>query len=287
MVRNQLSHLLVCSSTSSPPSRLLYCGTTTAPTMGTAWLLVFLGTYSGSFSSSSSISATARFLPFRFVLGTSFSTISSLPIFLVLRFDLVASTTSCSTTFFLPLRGWETFCSLSPSMATSLSFFGLGAPCCRSMLLAFFVVAPCGFGFGGSASTSSSLNLFGMGDPTSLPLLSTSFFASSVGVLVTTSSAAAGCALAGSSGLAEAPGPLFGIATYSPQSRFEAPLPHGQPRLTSVRCEYLSCTSAVYSHPCIHTVRSFTQYNLSSIRQYHAKAHCSLTATASVEKYLL
>jgi hypothetical protein len=32
-----------------------------------------------------------------------------------------------------------------------------------------------------------------------------------------------------------------------------------------VRRGCLSCTSAVYSYPCIHTVRSFTQYNLSSI----------------------
>jgi hypothetical protein len=30
----------------------------------------------------------------------------------------------------------------------------------------------------------------------------------------------------------------------------------------SVRCNYPSSTSAVYSHSCIPTVRSFTQYNL-------------------------
>jgi hypothetical protein len=54
----------------------------------------------------------------------------------------------------------------------------------------------------------------------------------------------------------------------------------------SVRCDYLSCTSAVYSHPCIHTVRSFTQYNLSSIRQYPARAHCSPTATIEPDSRL-
>ena len=32
------------------------------------------------------------------------------------------------------------------------------------------------------------------------------------------------------------------------------------------RC--LSCTSAVYSYPCIYTARSLTQYNLSSILQF-------------------
>jgi hypothetical protein len=48
-----------------------------------------------------------------------------------------------------------------------------------------------------------------------------------------------------------------------------------------LRCYYLFCTSAVFSHPSIHTVRSFTQYqyNLSSIHQYSAHAHCSHTAT--------
>jgi hypothetical protein len=44
----------------------------------------------------------------------------------------------------------------------------------------------------------------------------------------------------------------------------------------SVRCDYSSYTSAVYSHSCISTVCSFTKYNLSSILQFSAHAHCSL-----------
>jgi hypothetical protein len=32
-----------------------------------------------------------------------------------------------------------------------------------------------------------------------------------------------------------------------------------------LRCDYPSCTSAVYSHSCIHTVRSFNEYNISTI----------------------
>jgi hypothetical protein len=47
----------------------------------------------------------------------------------------------------------------------------------------------------------------------------------------------------------------------------------------SVRCDYQFCTSAVYSHSCISTVRSFTQYNLSSILQFFLHMRCSHTAT--------
>jgi hypothetical protein len=48
----------------------------------------------------------------------------------------------------------------------------------------------------------------------------------------------------------------------------------------SVRCDYPSCTSAVYSHSCIPTVRSITQYNLSSILQFFLHTHCSHPGTS-------
>jgi hypothetical protein len=44
-------------------------------------------------------------------------------------------------------------------------------------------------------------------------------------------------------------------------------LPHVQWDLTSGETMLHFCTSAVYSYPRIHTVCSFTQYNLSSILQ--------------------
>jgi hypothetical protein len=50
----------------------------------------------------------------------------------------------------------------------------------------------------------------------------------------------------------------------------------------SVRCDYPSCTSAVYSHSCISTVRSYTQYKLSSILQFFLHTRCFHTGT----KYL-
>jgi hypothetical protein len=46
-----------------------------------------------------------------------------------------------------------------------------------------------------------------------------------------------------------------------------------------VRCDYPSHTSAVYSHSCISTVRSYTQYNLSSILQFFPHTCCSHTGT--------
>jgi hypothetical protein len=46
-----------------------------------------------------------------------------------------------------------------------------------------------------------------------------------------------------------------------------------------VRCDYPSCTSAVYSHSCIPTVRSITQFNLSSILQFFLHTRCSHTGT--------
>jgi hypothetical protein len=42
----------------------------------------------------------------------------------------------------------------------------------------------------------------------------------------------------------------------------------------SVRCDYSSYTSAVYSHSCISTVCSFTQYNRSSILQFFLHTRC-------------
>jgi hypothetical protein len=50
----------------------------------------------------------------------------------------------------------------------------------------------------------------------------------------------------------------------------------------SVRCDYPSCTSAVYSHSCMSTVRSYTQYKLSSILQFFLHTRCFHTGT----KYL-
>jgi hypothetical protein len=47
----------------------------------------------------------------------------------------------------------------------------------------------------------------------------------------------------------------------------------------SVRCDYLSCTSTVYSHSCIPTIRSFTQYNLSSILPFFLHMRCFYTVT--------
>jgi hypothetical protein len=43
----------------------------------------------------------------------------------------------------------------------------------------------------------------------------------------------------------------------------------------------LSCTSAVYSYPYTHTVRSFNQYNLSSTLQIFLHMRCFYTATIS------
>jgi hypothetical protein len=47
----------------------------------------------------------------------------------------------------------------------------------------------------------------------------------------------------------------------------------------SVRCNYPSYASAVYSHSCISTVRSYTQYNLSSILQFFLYTRCFSTGT--------
>jgi hypothetical protein len=47
----------------------------------------------------------------------------------------------------------------------------------------------------------------------------------------------------------------------------------------SVRCDYPSHTSAVYSRSCISTARSYTQYNLSSILQSFLHTRCSHTGT--------
>jgi hypothetical protein len=47
----------------------------------------------------------------------------------------------------------------------------------------------------------------------------------------------------------------------------------------SVRCNYPTHTSAVYSRSCIPTVRSYTQYNLSSILQFFLHTRCSHTGT--------
>jgi hypothetical protein len=44
----------------------------------------------------------------------------------------------------------------------------------------------------------------------------------------------------------------------------------------SVRGNYLSYTSVVHSLLCIYTVRSFTQYNISSILPFSAHSYCSL-----------
>jgi hypothetical protein len=49
----------------------------------------------------------------------------------------------------------------------------------------------------------------------------------------------------------------------------------------SVRCYYLSCTSVDYDHPPTYTVRSITQYSLSSILQFFLHTRCFHTATKS------
>jgi hypothetical protein len=54
----------------------------------------------------------------------------------------------------------------------------------------------------------------------------------------------------------------------------------------SVRYYYSFCTSAVYSHSCIPTVRGFTQYNLGSILQFSLHMRCVHTATIS-DRFLL
>jgi hypothetical protein len=53
----------------------------------------------------------------------------------------------------------------------------------------------------------------------------------------------------------------------------------------SVRCDYPSHTSAVYSHSCISTARSYTQYNLSSILQSFLHTRYSHTGTHPVRSY--
>jgi hypothetical protein len=53
----------------------------------------------------------------------------------------------------------------------------------------------------------------------------------------------------------------------------------------SVRCNYPSYTSVVYSHSCISTARSYTQYNLSSILQSFLHTRCSHTGTLSLSWY--
>jgi hypothetical protein len=55
----------------------------------------------------------------------------------------------------------------------------------------------------------------------------------------------------------------------------------GNRALPSVRRDCPSCTSAAYSHSCIPTVRSFTQYNLISILQFFLHMRCFHTATVS------
>jgi len=63
-------------------------------------------------------------------------------------------------------------------------------------------------------------------------------------------------------------------------SRFEYLLPDQQSHLIFMvaRCDYLYEASAVHSHSPIYTVRSFTQYNLSSILQLflHMRGSTSL-----------
>jgi hypothetical protein len=54
-----------------------------------------------------------------------------------------------------------------------------------------------------------------------------------------------------------------------------------------VRCDYPSHTSAVYSHSCIPTVRSCTQYNRRSILQMFPNTRCSHTGTTAAELYPL
>jgi hypothetical protein len=47
----------------------------------------------------------------------------------------------------------------------------------------------------------------------------------------------------------------------------------------SVSCDYPTHTSTVYSRSCIPSVRSYTQYNLSSILQFFLHTRCSHTGT--------
>jgi hypothetical protein len=66
---------------------------------------------------------------------------------------------------------------------------------------------------------------------------------------------------------------VFKVKPYA--SRHVHSISHG----LSVSCDYPTHTSAVYSRSCIPTVRSYTQYNLSSILQSFLHTRCSHTGT--------